>query len=736
MNNLRYEELFRNPVDAALYLVRALQCKVLPVHSINEDGACTCHLGARCRSPGKHPACPGGWKNGVDDPAEIEEMFAKPHRLNVGVVVGSDSGLAVVDIDRPGDSHGAECRGYETLEQFIEEHGDLPLTVTARTGGGGEHRYYRLPTDRRVPKRRLGPGLDLLSDGGYVIAPPSRHVSGEYRWEEELGPDDSALATLPLWLVEAESVYSIDALLDLAGPLPSDADFNDVREWLDRLRAIAPDVRPEDGVLFRIAAANRLAEVHSVTKEDARQLVAFLKQRNVALGGVRELEEEPQPVSPEVRAKAEMLVHHPSFLELAGATMEARGLVGEESNRLVVYLSMLSGHLEDPIHSIVKGESSAGKGELVKRPAELIPPERVIWLSSLSEKSLVYRGGRIEGVLLIEEAQGQRAAEYQLRVAMSEGRLRHSTVNKDENGRWVHEEHDVELVASVITTTTSPALHPENETRTFTLTVDDSEELTRRVKRREAERAMGEWEPLPEENLEVWWEAARLLQPIGVCIPFAGLIEESTPDKPVRMRRDFKRLLILTKAIARAHQFQRERDDKGWVVATIEDFAIARPLIQAVLGASITGLSPKAYLLHGLLVELRGEIITNWVRRAHLVKEAEQRDIATASTTVKWSKRMDEMGFWEGRLREGAWEYKPIRDPKKDPIALPTVEEVEEYLVTTGKTRITRRGTSSDAENAVPSNHGSENDQGDGDHIGAEPSGSEHQDYQAVGEPA
>jgi hypothetical protein len=69
------------------------------------------------------------------------------------------------------------------------------------TGSGGRHFYFAHPGGviRNDAGRRLGPGLDIRGDGGYVIAPPSSHTSGtKYHWERQ----DRQLATAPDWLLD------------------------------------------------------------------------------------------------------------------------------------------------------------------------------------------------------------------------------------------------------------------------------------------------------------------------------------------------------------------------------------------------------------------------------------------------------------------------------------------------------------------------------------------------------
>ena len=55
--------------------------------------------------------------------------------------------------------------------------------IGALTPSGGGHAYYRWPGggwNNTVAK--IAPGIDTRGEGGYVIAPPSRNASGEYRW--------------------------------------------------------------------------------------------------------------------------------------------------------------------------------------------------------------------------------------------------------------------------------------------------------------------------------------------------------------------------------------------------------------------------------------------------------------------------------------------------------------------------------------------------------------------------
>ncbi len=92
--------------------------------------------------------------------------------------------------------------GHDTLAELERQHGALVETVTSHTGGGGRHLLFAHP-ERYVPTRAgIAPGIDVRGDGGYIVAPPSLHVSGKrYAWAIGRDPDELAIAPAPAWLL-------------------------------------------------------------------------------------------------------------------------------------------------------------------------------------------------------------------------------------------------------------------------------------------------------------------------------------------------------------------------------------------------------------------------------------------------------------------------------------------------------------------------------------------------------
>ncbi|MGH9075151.1 MAG: bifunctional DNA primase/polymerase, partial [Acidimicrobiales bacterium] len=164
---------------------------------------CSCPAGPGCPSPGKHPRV--AWRDlERPDEAKVTTWWTRWPGAGIALLTGLTSGLVVVDVD-PG--HGGEA----SLAALVAEHGPLPDTLAVTSGGGGRHYYFGAPAQglSNDAGRALGPGLDVRADGGIVVAPPTRHVSGgRYEWAEA-----APLAPLPAWVAAR--------LTRAPGPAPS-----------------------------------------------------------------------------------------------------------------------------------------------------------------------------------------------------------------------------------------------------------------------------------------------------------------------------------------------------------------------------------------------------------------------------------------------------------------------------------------------------------------------------------
>ncbi len=130
---------------------------------------------------------------------QVEVWYRRWPDANVGIVTGEISNLIVIDVD---PEHG----GGDALERLERRHGPLPATVEAISGGGGRHLYFAHPGTPLRNRAGLVQGVDLRGDGGYIVAPPSIHPSGNpYVWREGHSPDEMTLAPLPRWLYGALS---------------------------------------------------------------------------------------------------------------------------------------------------------------------------------------------------------------------------------------------------------------------------------------------------------------------------------------------------------------------------------------------------------------------------------------------------------------------------------------------------------------------------------------------------
>lgn len=148
---------------------------------------------------GKIPAI-GAWpQRATTDEAEIRRMWTThdpvlgtttTRNYNIGIAT---QGLLVLDVDNKGDK-----RGSETLAELDVMNG-VPDTFTVETPTGGLHLYYRPAEEVANSAGKVGHGLDVRGQGGYVVAPGSTIDGKAYKVQKA-----AQLADAPFWL-EAEA---------------------------------------------------------------------------------------------------------------------------------------------------------------------------------------------------------------------------------------------------------------------------------------------------------------------------------------------------------------------------------------------------------------------------------------------------------------------------------------------------------------------------------------------------
>ncbi|NTA48166.1 AAA family ATPase [Agrobacterium tumefaciens] len=159
----------------------------------------------------KTPLTPNGFKGATRFPRIIERWWLDWPDAAVGLPTGEKTGFFALDIDnKPGGANG-----FDWLSEMEVEHGPLPDTARVTSPNGGLHIYFKYVVGTRN-RGALGAGVDIRSEGGYVLAAGSMMANGRsYKWET----DTREIADAPAWLLDlllpksapAHTQYSLSA---------------------------------------------------------------------------------------------------------------------------------------------------------------------------------------------------------------------------------------------------------------------------------------------------------------------------------------------------------------------------------------------------------------------------------------------------------------------------------------------------------------------------------------------
>jgi putative DNA primase/helicase len=202
-----YKETDNELLNYALHYARS-GFPVIALHNLEKKYGilqCSCKSGVDCSNAGKHPRTRYGSNDATTDENKIFDWWDKKPNSNIGLLAGKESGFFVLDIDVKLD---VPFNGEDTLEIMQEDYkillgenyAPLPATLTAISGSGSRHLYFKYNLDLPIKNSAsaIGLGLDIKSDGNYIVAPPSNHKSGnKYQWFGVNTPIEDA----PDWLM-------------------------------------------------------------------------------------------------------------------------------------------------------------------------------------------------------------------------------------------------------------------------------------------------------------------------------------------------------------------------------------------------------------------------------------------------------------------------------------------------------------------------------------------------------
>lgn len=114
----------------------------------------------------------------------IRKWFKQFPDAGIGIVTGDISDLTVLDMD--------SAVGKEALDEYISDDLVMPISKTPR----GYHAYFNGDSDLKNGVQVLT-DVDVRSQGGYVIAPPSHCGNGKYAWLNGYSIFDVDIPILP-----------------------------------------------------------------------------------------------------------------------------------------------------------------------------------------------------------------------------------------------------------------------------------------------------------------------------------------------------------------------------------------------------------------------------------------------------------------------------------------------------------------------------------------------------------
>jgi len=328
-------------------------------------------------------------------------------------------------------------------------------------------------------------------------------------------------------------------------------------------------------------ASEKLNLRNNLLEEDIYRLTDLLDEhRETLLNSNPEKSDRPQitPLTAKERQELETFAKKQKLIQRLSELLGKTGIVGEDHNRIFLFLIAFSHKLPETLHALIQGSSGSGKTRLMRQVSDCMPIESVDRFTRISDKALYNFPETyfVNHLLCLEDMDGlSEDAEYSARELISGGELRSAVSVKNENGQISEGQKIVKGPVASLSCTTKGEIYEDNMSRVFLIAVDETTEQTERIIRYQNQKAAGIIEKKKEQQTKQFLQnLVRILKPYEVINPFAGKI--TLPKEAHKIRRLNELFQGFIKIITVVNQYQRRVAPAGnQLIAEIEDIETA-----------------------------------------------------------------------------------------------------------------------------------------------------------------
>lgn len=501
--------------------------------------------------------------------AEVRQWFDLPNIAGIAIVTGKISNLTVLDVEA-----GVDVSALE-----------IQRTPTVKTGGGGFHFYFSGSGHDFGNFAGFREKMDIRGEGGYVVAPPSMHPSGnQYAWDISL--EDTPIAPMPAWLVDELKKTMNQFELDwqkVEEGVSQGKRNESAAKYVGQLLANTAQEQWEAQVWPELVAWNLKCKP-PLSETELRSVHESICQREAR-------KHEPEALIDVSQFKPLSL---PEISEILGLTIKH-----DEENKMVTFLCELTAYTENAQFNIsYNAPSSTGKSYIPTEIARLFPKEDVVEIGYCSPTAFFHDNGEFDKekreytvdlsrkiLIFLDQPHTHLLERLRPLLSHDEKEIRLKITDKTQKFGMKTKNVLLRGYPAVIFCTAGLKIDEQEATRFLLLSPEVNQDKIRQGIHEKIRKEVdgGKYRAWLEENgprrlLKDRIRAIKQadIQEIKICseeMVRERFMKRHKMLKP-RHQRDITRLLALIKALALLNMWWRERDGST-ITATVEDIEAA-----------------------------------------------------------------------------------------------------------------------------------------------------------------